>query len=145
MHLLVPLHHSRILQSLYALLCVLVLLALLLAAAPLWLRCACGLAWFIEVLKHVRSERPIGLVLTDSGLHLSFAERSVAVRLHRHCFCNRYLIVIRLRELSPAKAHGRGARYFSLVLLPDSCSTSVHRQLRTALRWHCFDARVLLP
>jgi len=97
----------------------------------------------VNVGRYLRQERPKGLMLNDSEVFLSFARRRVAVRLHRYCYCSRYLVVIGLSEIRDIARLGLGRRDHILILLPDSCPASLHRQLRVALRWHSFDARVL--
>ncbi len=144
MHLLIPLYISPILLAFYGVQSMLALFALLLSAAPVWLTGLCALLWLYETLSLIRRKRPIGLLVSDSGVVLSFTDHNIAVRMHRRCFCSRYLVILRLHETQALKAH-RKRRHFTLVLLPDSCPSASHRQLRTALRWYSFDAQTLLP
>lgn len=148
MYLLIPLRASRILNSLYAGQCGLVLLALFLASPPLWLHWLCTVWCLVAILRHITRERPTGLLLNDAEIQLSFNVRAVPVRLHRTCFCNPYLIVLRFAQVPEAgdcQNLIRKRRHFNVVLLPDSCPARLHRQLRTALGWYRFDERVLLP
>lgn len=148
MYLLVPLRPSRILTILYTLECIFALIALAWAAPPLWLRCICLVWVVVEVGRHALSDRPSGLLMSDSTIQLSFKDREVPVQLSLHCFCNPYLIILRFAAMptrESLKAKGCQAQRYSVLILPDSCPPRLHRKLRTALRWYRFDERVLLP
>lgn len=147
MYLLIPLRSSRILNTLYCGQCVLALMALAWAAPPLWLYCVCAALFLVEVVRWLLRPRAIGLIVSDSGVQLNFKDKGVPVRLEPHCFCNPYLIVLRFVAMpckgkGPARV-GKGRRY-TVLILPDTCPSRLHRQLRMALRWYRFDERVLL-
>ena len=142
MYLLIPLYSSAIGKGLYLGQCVLVFLALLFASPPLWAYLVCVALCLAELISFCVRKRPNGLIISGSEILLNFADQQVPVRLHSDCYCHPYLIVLHFTQIPETLTDK--ARHHTILLLPDSCPTRLHRQLRTALRWHPFDEKVLL-
>lgn len=163
MLLRVELAPSRLLFAGVAMSYLLALASLIFSEIPGWACCCLGAGILISaVLAKSTRETPVALLIADETIRLYFPGHQVNVVLEGECHCTPWVQILHFRECynqstlttsstaSPSLSESGslsvstprlGSVRYSVILLPDSCSSNLRRRLAVILRWHRF-ARV---
>lgn len=160
MLLRVELAPSRLLSAGVVMSYLLALASLMFSDIPAWASCSLALGIFINFqYANFTGKRPVALSIADEMVWLYFSDHQINVVLEGECYCTQWVQILHFREcynqsiltkpstashlladprLRPISPPRLGSARYSVILLPDSCSSNARRRLAVILRWHRF-------